>query len=448
LDGDLSVLEVKAGDVKEAGMDTERKPARVLVDFLGLRRNIVALLAMVVLVGLGEKMAERFLPIYLVALGGGAFSIGLLNGMDNLLSALYSYPGGYASDRLGYKRALILFNLIAMGGYLIVILVPTWPAVIVGSVFFLSWTAISLPATMDMVSQVLPKDKRTMGVSMHSLVRRVPMALGPLLGGWMIGLFGETSGVRLAFVIALVLGAVSLLMQQVLIGDRGEKGRQAEGNPLRILSLMSPALRNLLVSDILVRFCEQIPYAFVVVWCVKVNGITPLQFGVLTTVEMVTAMLIYIPVAYLADKSTKKPFVVATFGFFTLFPLVLLISRSFWAMVIAFVVRGMKEFGEPTRKALIMDLAPEGRKAVTFGAYYLVRDVVVSIAAFGGALLWDASTVAGLFDALGWGQGLLPAIESLTSPTANFLTAFGFGLLGTLYFALFGRDLGTTGKAS
>jgi MFS family permease len=427
-------------------MAAGRKPGRMLVDFLGLRRNMVALLTMVILLGLGEKMAERFLPVYLVALGGGAFSIGLLNGMDNLLSALYSYPGGYASDRLGYKRALILFNLIAMAGYLIVILVPAWPAVIAGSVLFLSWTAISLPATMDMVSRVLPKDKRTMGVSMHSLVRRVPMALGPMLGGWMIGLFGETSGVRLAFVIALVLGAVSLAMQQVLIGDEGKEKHQAEGNPLRALSLVSPALRRLLVSDILVRFCEQIPYAFVVIWCVKVNGITPLQFGILTTVEMVTAMLIYVPVAYLADKNTKKPFVVATFGFFTLFPLVLLFSRSFWAMVIAFVVRGMKEFGEPTRKALIMDLAPEGRKAGTFGVYYLVRDVIVSAAAFGGALLWDASTVARLFEFLGRGHVLLPAIEALTSPAANFLAAFGFGLLGTLYFALFGRDLGALSK--
>ena len=88
-------------------------------DFLGLKKSMFVLLTMVILVGLGEKMAERFLPLYLVALGGGVFSIGLLNGMDNLLSALYSYPGGYASDRLGYKRALILFNLIAMLGYLV-----------------------------------------------------------------------------------------------------------------------------------------------------------------------------------------------------------------------------------------------------------------------------------------------------------------------------------------
>ncbi len=417
---------------------------QAIAGFLGLKKNMLVLLSMVVLVGLGEKMAERFLPLYLVALGGGTFSIGLLNGMDNLLSALYSYPGGYASDRLGYKRALILFNLIAMLGYLIVIIFPYWQAVIIGAVFFLSWTAISLPATMDLVASVLPKDKRTMGVSMHSLVRRIPMALGPLLGGAMIGLFGEKSGVRLAFVAALILGGVSLALQQVMIEDDEKRVGKAEGNPLRALRLVSPALRNLLVSDILVRFCEQIPYAFVVVWCVKLNGITPLQFGVLTMIEMVTAMVIYIPVAYLADKSTKKPFVVATFGFFTLFPLVLLFSRTFWLMVVAFIIRGMKEFGEPTRKALIMDLAPEGKKASTFGVYYLLRDIVVSLAAFGGALLWDTSTVARLFDALGAGHNLLPWMASVTSPTTNFTMAFGFGIVGTLYFALFGKDLKST----
>jgi MFS family permease len=415
--------------------------SRTIIEFLGLKKNMLVLLTMVVLVGLGEKMAERFLPLYLVALGGGALSVGLLNGMDNLLSALYSYPGGYASERLGYKRALVLFNLIAMFGYLVVILFPYWQAVIVGSFFFLSWTAISLPATMDMVSSILPTSKWTMGVSMHSLVRRIPMALGPVLGGIMIGLFGEKSGVRLAFVVALILGGVSLVLQQVLIEGDERRAREAERNPLRALSLMSPALRNLLVSDILVRFCEQIPYAFVVIWCVSINGITPLQFGLLTTVEMITAMLIYIPVAYLADRSTKKPFVVVTFGFFTLFPLALLFSRSFWWMVLAFIIRGLKEFGEPTRKALIMDLAPAGRKASSFGVYYLLRDVVVSLAAFGGAFLWDASAATRVIDTLGFGRSLLPWIESLTSPATNFLTAFGFGLLGTVYFALFGRDL-------
>jgi MFS family permease len=120
-------------------------------------------------------------------------------------------------------------------------------------------------------------------------------------------------------------------------------------------------------------------------------------------------------VAYLADRGTKKPFVAITFGFFTLFPVALYFAQSFWALVAAFVLRGLKEFGEPTRKALIMDLAPDDRKAAMFGLYYLMRDTVVSVAAFGGAFLWELG------------------------PAVNFGAAFGFGVAGTIWFVARGQ---------
>ena len=399
---------------------------RRLVEFLGLRRSIVGLLTMAVLVGMGERMGERFLPLYLLALGGGLLSVGFLGGMDNLLSALYSFPGGYLAERLGVKRALLLFNLMAMAGFLLVILVPAWWAVLAGAALFIAWTAISLPATMGLVARALPKQKRTMGVSMHSLVRRIPMALGPVVGGACIDAWGVTTGIRTAFAAALLLAAIAAGLQQALIEtdaphDRSPGALQApEKNPLRLLRRMGPDLRDLLISDILIRFCEQIPCALVVVWCTMTIAapVTKLQFGLLTSIEMATAMLVYVPVAYFADRTRKKPFVLMTFIFFTAFPLVLLFSRSFAALAVAFTVRGLKEFGEPTRKALIMDLAPEDRKAATFGVYYLVRDVVVSAAAFGGALLW------------------------MLGPEVNLLTAFAFGAAGTVWFAWRGRDLG------
>ncbi len=394
-------------------------------EFFGLQKSMVGLLAMVVLVGMGEKMAERFLPIYLITLGGGALSVGLLSGIDNLLSALYSFPGGYLADRLGTKRALLVFNLVAMAGFAVVILIPAWQAVIVGSVFFLSWTAISLPATMALVAQVFPQNRRTMGVTLHSLVRRIPMALGPLVGGACIDIWGRVTGIRIAFIGALAMAVVAAIMQQILIEEDASDQEaqatksQAEKNPFRLFREMTPELRNLLISDILIRFCEQIPYAFVVIWSMEVitMPVSGLQFGVLTTVEMATALLIYIPVAYLADRGHKKPFVGITFVFFTLFPLVLLFCQSFWPLVGVFVLRGLKEFGEPTRKALIMDLAPENRKAGMFGLYYLLRDMVVSVAALGGAYLW------------------------IIGPEVNLWVAFGFGVLGTCWFTWKGRDL-------
>ena len=395
---------------------TKPKILKQVRDFLGLRRSIVAMLSMVILVGMGENLAERYLPIYLMALGGGAMAVSFLNGMDNLLSALYSFPGGYLSDRLGYKRALMVFNLIAISGFLLVIFIPTWWAVIAGAVLFLSWSAISLPATMSLVAGVLPNNKRTMGVSMHSLVRRIPMALGPVVGGLLIAWKGEIVGVRLAFVVAVVLAVIALIFQQLFIEDRKSE-HAAEPNLLKLLKVMSTAFRKLLIADDLIRFSEQIPYAFMAIWVIKNNGLSPVTFGLLTTIEMITAMLVYIPVAYLADRGTKKPFVVTTFVFFTLFPLVMLFSHNVWMFVLAFIIRGLKEFGEPTRKALIMDLAPEGQKAAMFGLYYLLRDVIVSLAAFSAGWLWNIS------------------------PQANFLTAFGFGVVGTLFFAIFGQNV-------
>ncbi len=396
-------------------------PRRIL-QFLGLRRSTIGVLSMVVLVGMGERMSERFLPVYLMALGGGAVSIGLLNGLDNLLSALYSFPGGYLSDRIGIKRALLVFNLIAMAGFLIVILFPAWQAVIAGSVLFISWSSISLPATMGLISRVLPAGQRTMGVSMHSLVNRIPMALGPVLGGFCIAAWGERDGVRCAFGFALAFGVLAIAVQQRLLdepaGEKPAAASAADATPRALYRMMSPALKNLLISDILIRFCEQITHAFVVVWCMKViaQPVSAVQFGMLTTIEMATAVLIYIPVAWLADRGSKKPFVFITFVLFTCFPLLLMFCQSIEWLVPAFVVRGLKEFGEPTRKALIVELAPAAHKAGMFGLYYLIRDIIVSVAAFGGAFLWEVS------------------------PQANFLGAFGFGVLGTFYYAVWGSD--------
>jgi MFS family permease len=189
-----------------------------------------------------------------------------------------------------------------------------------------------------------------------------------------------------------------------------------------MLKSFSPELKNLLLSDILIRFCEQIPYAYVVIWCVEgaagyhTAHVTAAQFGLLTSVEMATAVVCYLPVARFADQGTKKPFVFVTFINFALFPLVLLFCRSYASLLLAFVVRGLKEFGEPTRKALILHLAPEDRKAAAFGTYYLCRDTVVSLSALAGAFLWKLN------------------------PSANFLTAFAFGIGGAIWFGLFGRE--------
>jgi len=181
-------------------------------------------------------------------------------------------------------------------------------------------------------------------------------------------------------------------------------------NFVAVVRSFTPALRELLVSDILIRFCERIPYAFVILWAMNYGGVTAQQFGLLVAIEMVTAMICYIPVAHLADKYGRRPFVLVTFLFFTLFPVTLLWATSFGWLALAFAVRGLKEFGEPARKALIIGEAVPELRARTYGAYYLIRDCVVTTGSFLGAGLWSIS------------------------PRANFIGAAVCGALGTAWF--------------
>jgi MFS family permease len=84
----------------------------------------------------------------------------------------------------------------------------------------------------------------------------------------------------------------------------------------------------------------------------------------------------------------RKPLVLITFAFFALFPLVLVSATGFFWVVLAFVIAGLRELGEPARKALIVDLVQEVARGRTVGMYYLIRGLVVFPASLAGGWQW------------------------------------------------------------
>ena len=376
------------------------------------------MLAALVLAATGEKLWLGFAPKYIETLGGSILVIGFFDALQTLLGALYAYPGGWLTDHWGQRRSLFLFSGMSIAGYVLVLLWPGWVALVLGSFLYLAWSALSLPATFKLVASSLEQGRHTMGMGVQSMVRRVPMMLGPIMGGWLLTRFGWTEGVKYALTLCIALSLITIVFQWCMVEPDEEKAgfSGAAHTPVAKLSFsdvvktFTPLLRELLVSDILIRFCERIPFAFVILWSMDQGGVTARQFGYLIGFEMVTAMVCYIPVAHLADKYGRRPFVLATFGFFTLFPLTLLWAHSFAGLALAFMVRGLKEFGEPARKALILGEARPELRARTYGAYYLIRDCVVTSGSFLGAWLWSFG------------------------PQANFLGAAGFGALATTWF--------------
>jgi MFS family permease len=381
---------------------------RRAAEYLGLERNVVVVSTVVFLLGFGEELWKRYLPKYLEALGAGAFVVGLFGTTRDFFDAVYQYPGGWLADRVGRRRAFLTFIAVASVGYLIYLLSPSWPYVFLGLALSMSWASMAGPAVFAVIGDALPKGRRAMGFTLQSMLKRAPMAFAPLAGGALIASLGVVSGVRTGLLIMLALALAGALLTfavnlPITVGEHA--------NVRGVWRSFHAALKRLLVSDIIIRTCEGMAEIFVVLYVTNVTGVSLPQYGALVAVQMVTSILVYIPAAKVADRVGRKPFVIATFVCFALFPVSVMLAPDFASLIPAFVIGGLREIGEPARKAMIVDFAQPHLRARTVGLYYLVRGLTITPAAALGGLLWK--------------------IE----PQATFITAGIIGIIGTIVFA-------------
>lgn len=391
-----------AGQVRLESTDQITWRAR-LADYFGFERNVAAAQAAVFLLGMGEELWKKFLPKYLEVLGAGTLAIGLFGTAKDFFDAVSQYPGGWLADHLGRRRAFQIFLAIAFTGYLIYLLSPTWPFVFVGLALSMAWYSMASPAIFAVIGDSLPRERRTMGFTVQALLKRVPMAIAPLMGGLLITSLGVVLGVRTGLVITLVVAVITaVILRTINIAVvRGEST-----NIRGVWRSFHAALRRLLISDIIIRTCEGLTEVFIILYVTNVRGISPASYGLLVAIQMATSMLVYLPAARIADRIGRKPFVIATFFCFALFPVVVALAPGFGWLVPAFIVGGLREIGEPSRKAMIMDFAEPHLRARTVGLYYLIRSLSIAPAAAMGGLLWTFAPetpfyVAGIIGIIG-----------------------------------------------
>ena len=389
-------------------------------DFLALEHNILVLLGALLVIGMGEGLWARFMPKYLEALGAGVIAIGAYGSFKKIVDALYQYPGGSLADKLGRKRALTLFNIIAASGYLVYLFTSRWEWVIAGTLLVMAWSSMSQPAIFALIGDTLGRSKRAMGFSVQSIWKRVPIVIAPPLGGYLLARFGLVSGMRVGFGIALLFTLIAIYLQSHFYQEAPPNRDNQHVQINSVWRLMPEALRRLLLADCLVRFGSNLAAIFVVLWVINVQEKTPLEFGALISLQMIVAIAGYLPAAYLADRWGRQPFILATFAFFTLFPLSLIALPSQW-LFLAFVIAGLREIGEPARKARIVDLAEEAHRGRVVGLYYLIRGLVTIPAPLLGGLAWQHSTswpflLGGIVASLGLGlYAIKPHLSNQTA---------------------------------
>ncbi|OYR56172.1 MFS transporter [Halorubrum halodurans] len=428
--------------------------------FFALERDVLVLSLAMFAFSLGFQMTNRFLPEYMVALGASGFVVGLFGTVGNVVSAVFPYPGGAISDRIGSRYALTLFGLVSTLGFAVWLVAPSlgtvtvggvaiqpWIWIFVGLLFAQAWKSFGLGATFAVVKQATDPSRLAAGFASTETFRRTAFLVGPVLAAVLIGFHPTfTVSFRYVLAVAVVFGVVGTAAQHVLYDASGDSIGGSIGGIDRIgrdVREMPEPLRPLLVGDTLVRFANGMVYVFFVLvitqfyevgfeTTVALAGssygvdLSPAAFfGYLLGVEMLVALLSMAPAAKAAERVGLKPVVGLGFAVYALFPIVLVgvpellasVLPLPWTLVLVFAFSGLRFAGLPSHKALIVGPAERGGGGRVTGTYYLLRNTVVIPSAALGGVLWE-----------------------FASPEVAFTVAAAIGVVGTGYFLVFGEE--------
>src|SRR5690349_6699156 len=174
-----------------------------------LAQGIIVAAGVTFLMTASEELWKRFVPRYIEALGAPILAVGAYGTLRDFADAMLQYPGGWVTDRFGRRTALRTFIVLAAVGYAAYLWSPTWVVTFAALPFVMCWASAASPTVFAIIGDALPSAHRTIGFTVQSMTRRIPIAVAPALGGALIARFGVRDGVRLGLGVAIAGAALA-----------------------------------------------------------------------------------------------------------------------------------------------------------------------------------------------------------------------------------------------
>ena len=153
---------------------------------------------------------QGMLPLYAgVELGFSAAQVGSLFGVSGLFVLLMILPAGFITDRVGRKYASVPSTALPGIAFLALPFASTLPQLVVIMVLIGLAQGMSLGALSVSTYDVIPDSARGRLQGLRRTVGESGAVMGPLLGGWLVGLV--SAGRTFLFYAPVLLGAAAAL---------------------------------------------------------------------------------------------------------------------------------------------------------------------------------------------------------------------------------------------
>lgn len=305
---------------------------------------------------------------------------GLLVSAFTVSQGLSQAPIGLLADRIG-SRAVITAGLIITGvlTFLIGLSGSYWQLLALLIALGIVAGSYHAPAA-SLLAQTFSRDRRGAALGMHIMGGNFSFFVTPLVAGGLAAATLTWRSPYLAFAIAPLLAGLFLVYALPRMQERGGQFGQQAGilTDLRsVLRMIGP----LLGLAILFQMLNAAVYAFLSLYLVDARGFSVPMAAVLVSTPFI-AGLFGAPVGgYLSDRLGRKPVIITSLV--CIGPLLLVLTNGPGELLvpILLLIGFISSARMPVLEGLLLDRAPETRRATTLGAYYLAGQELGGLAA-------------------------------------------------------------------
>ncbi|HEC23959.1 MAG TPA: MFS transporter [Chloroflexi bacterium] len=388
--------------------------------FKELGRDNRLIMAALFIWALGEGLWYNLRQLYLVELGATPAQVGTVLAIESIARALLPLPAGYAADRFGPHRVMVLSWMVGFIGPAGMALATSWQLALPGIVIY-SLSAFAIPAISTYALLSLP-NRDLPGIANRTLTAiyaayPAGLIISPALGG----LIADSYGIRTNLWLGTALFAVSTL---TVLMTRSVRPRVA-AHELRPGDLLrNGAYLRLVLYYAATALIMQLGLALAPNFLRDVRGFSLSTIGLLLSIFSLGTVVLNL----LSGRASPRWNYPAILLLFWLSLLVMLGSTSWAGVAIAFFGLG----GFFTTRALatagVARAVGESNQGLAFGMFESLFSVSLAIAAQAAGSLYDLTPshdlpfVAGLAG-LPLMIGLWFVVRSLQMPARDSLEA-------------------------
>ena len=361
--------------------------------------------------------------------------VALLSMISQSERLLFQLPGGILADRIGRKKVTLLGAASRIATPLIYLFSTSFEHLVIASIFT-AMGSLSGPAFTAMIAESLPRDQMGSGYAIYGVTRRIPRLFTGIIGGILWETLGLSPAMRICLIGSFIGAVVTftvryLFLTETLVRRSGRRSSIKEDFK-EVLPLFKGPLGAMQVTSSISQFAGRLTRSFIIIYLVgeeSTVGLTPTQYGFITTTMSTISLITAMPGGMIADKFNRAKLIVFARSISPITTIGYIFLRDFYQILAVRIVAGvgaglsgagaMGWMGGAAWSALMADVVPPEKRGRVTGIMGTISGVTSLPSSPVGALMWES-------DAIG--------------PESTMLTGTALGLISTFIFWKFVKD--------